>query len=80
MMIELFHELFTAMALVNLSLLVFSSLVIFCAKRHVYRLHASMFGLSEEAVAIVCYSYLGAYKVLIIVFNIVPLIALKMIL
>jgi hypothetical protein len=35
-----------------------------------------MFSLSREAFDVVIYSYLGLYKVLVLVFNVVPFLAL----
>lgn len=74
------HELFLTMTLVNFGLLAFSALVVVVFKKQVCSLHGKMFGLSEEVVRLVCYVYVAAYKILIIVFNLVPLLALNMML
>ena len=43
------------------------------------KMHGKMFGIKEDRIAIVAYSYLGMFKVLVIVFNIVPYISLQLI-
>ena len=79
MSIEKLADLFRWMTIINVGLLVLSSVLIMMLKRIVCRMHGKLFGVGEDKVAIICYSYLGVYKVLIIVFNIVPYIALLLI-
>ena len=45
----------------------------------VVKIHSKLFGVTETQISAVVYAYLGMFKVLIIVFNIVPYIALMMI-
>ena len=48
-------------------------------KKLVCRMHGKLFAISEENVAMATYAYLGIYKILLLVFNIVPYIALSII-
>ncbi len=43
------------------------------------KMHGKLFGVTEESVAVVAYAYLGLFKVLVIVFCIVPYISLLLI-
>jgi len=54
-------------------------LLIMIVKNFMCTMHAKLFNVKEDQVAIVAYSYLGVFKVLIIVFNIVPYISLLLI-
>ena len=42
----------------------------------VYRTHSRLFPMSRESFNVAIYSFLGLYKILILVFNLVPYIAL----
>ena len=63
-------------ALINVGLLLFSSMVTMLLRGPISRLHGKMFGLSEEDVSRAIYQYLAQYKIVIIVFNLVPYLAL----
>lgn len=79
MSLEQITELFKYMSIINTVLLIVVSILIMVLKDFVYRIHAKLFGINEGNLAVVIYGYLGAFKLLIIVFNIVPYIALVMI-
>jgi hypothetical protein len=40
------------------------------------KMHGKMFGINEDKISVILYSYLGVYKIFVITFNIVPYIAL----
>lgn len=61
--------------LINIVLLALSSVMIMFMKNFVVKQHSKLFGLKEEAIMPIIYSYLGMYKLLTIVFAIVPYIA-----
>jgi hypothetical protein len=44
--------------------------------RWVYRLHSRWYPISREAFDIAMYSFMGLYKILVLVFNLVPFLAL----
>lgn len=72
-------ELFKWMAIINIGLLLFSSVLVIVLKNVMGKLHGKLFGIKEESVSIMAYGYLGMFKVLIIVFIIVPYISLLII-
>ena len=67
---------FGQMTLINAVILLFSTVMLMAMKDFVARLHGKMFGLSKEQIGTVVYAYLGVYKLLIIVFNLVPFLVL----
>ena len=61
--------------IINGLLLVISFLVCVLAGDWVYGMHSKWFPISREAFNIAFYSFLGLYKILVLVFNLVPYIA-----
>jgi hypothetical protein len=43
----------------------------------VYQIHSKWFSISRDAFNVAIYSFIGLYKILIIMFNLVPWIALS---
>ena len=72
-------EFFKWMTIINIVLLVLSSVTTMILKNVMCKKHSKLFGIKEESVALVAYGYLGRYKVLVLVFNIVPYISLLLI-
>jgi len=62
--------------ILNVALLLFSSLFCVCAGDWAYRIHSKWFPISKETFNVVIYSFLALYKLLVIVFNLIPYIAL----
>ena len=60
----------------NMALLVLSSLICTFAGGSIYRMHSKWFPMSREAFNVVVYSFIGVFKILVLVFNLVPYIAL----
>lgn len=79
MSLDQLTELFKWMLLINIGLLVFSTISVLVLKNFMIRLHTSLFGISKEQFALAVYAYLGMFKIIVIVFNIVPYIALLLI-
>jgi hypothetical protein len=79
MTLEQLTDLFKWMTIINIGLLVLSSVLVMVLKNIMYKMHGKLFGIKEDKVAIVSYGYLGMLKVLVIVFNIVPYISLLLI-
>jgi len=65
--------------IVNMGLLILTSLILLAGRDMVYRVHSKWFPMSREAHNIVLYSFIGFYKILIFVFCIVPYVALLII-
>ncbi|MGB8225343.1 MAG: DUF6868 family protein [Sedimentisphaerales bacterium] len=65
--------------IINLGLLFLSFAVWIFAGDFVYRMHSKWFTLSKEAFNVIFYSFLGAMKIFVLFFNLVPWIALLII-
>ncbi len=79
MNMEQLTEFFKWMTIINIGLLIFSTFAVIIFKSLMVSIHSKMFGVSETQMTVAVYAYLGLFKVLIIVFNIVPYIALLII-
>ncbi len=64
---------------INVIVLVLSALALWSMGCHVVRLHSRMFGLSENAVCEQYFRFFATYKILIVMFNLVPYLALRII-
>ena len=62
--------------ILNFALLLLSFLIYVCAADWAYRIHNKWYSISRETFNVAIYSFLGLYKVLVIVFNLIPFIAL----
>ena len=58
------------------ALLVLASLICILASDWVYRMHSCLFPMSREAFDLARYSFIGLFKILFFVFNVVPYVAL----
>ncbi len=70
--------LFGWMTVINFALLIFSTLILTVFRTSVISIHSRVTGLDETALKPIYLCFLGFYKVLIIVFNLVPYLALKL--
>ncbi|MDY0165367.1 MAG: hypothetical protein RBS80_02425 [Thermoguttaceae bacterium] len=61
---------------INAALLAWSFLVCAYAGNWIYRMHSKWFPMPRETFNVVIYSFIGVYKVFVIVFNAVPYLAL----
>lgn len=65
--------------IINGAMLIFSSLMLMCAKDWIYSMHSKLFSIPREAFNIIIYSFLGVYKIFVISLNLVPFIALAIV-
>jgi len=79
MNIEMLTGFFMWCSIINVGLLLLSFLMMACAGDFVYRLHRQWYPMPRETFNVVLYSFTGAYKIVVLVFNIVPWIALTMV-
>ncbi len=79
MNIELLKECFMWMTVINLGIFILSAVLSMLLKDLIVRMHGRMFGISPEALKAILYGYLGLYKVVFIVFVLVPWLALLII-
>ena len=64
---------------INIGIFMLSSILIIAIRRTVSRIHSKMFNLDEKYTAQAYFQWLGQYKIAIIVFNIVPYFALRIV-
>ncbi len=62
--------------IINVALFALSVILIIAAPDFIYSTHGQLFHLPREAFDVVLYSFLGLYKIVILVFNLVPYLAL----
>ena len=62
--------------IINAGLLILMSLILTFAGDWTYRLHAKWFPMPRETFNAVIYSFLGLFKIVFLVFNLVPCVAL----
>jgi hypothetical protein len=65
--------------IINGGLLIFSTLVMMIMPDFVYKVQSRWFPVSRQTFDVVIYCFLGLFKVLFIVFNIAPYVALLII-
>ena len=74
--IQILTKFFMWCTILNIALLALSSLMCMCAGDWVYQIHSKWFSISREAFNVAIYSFIGLYKVLVFVFNLIPYVAL----
>ena len=79
MNIQILTSFFMWCTIINGSLLILSTIMIIPAEDLIYRIHSKWFSFPRETFNVAIYSFLGLYKIAILVFNLVPWIALLII-
>ena len=79
MNIQVLTSFFMWCTIINGGLLILSTIMIIPAEDLIYRIHSKWFSFSRETFNVAIYSFLGLYKIAILVFNLVPWIALLII-
>ena len=79
MTIQMLTAFFMWCTIINIALFMLSAIMIILSENLVYRTHSKWFSISRETLNIAFYSFLGLYKIAILVFNLVPWIALLII-
>jgi hypothetical protein len=74
---EALAELLGWASVINMAILMFSTLMLIVMRGFVTKIHSKLFGLDEKDLGRAYFQYLGQYKIAIIVLNIAPYIALK---
>lgn len=64
---------------INIMLLLLSTTLTILLRRFIHQFHGKLFSLTPAAINNTIYAFLGAYKLLILVFNLVPYIALLLV-
>ncbi len=66
-------------ALINIAILVVSTVALIAMRRQITALHARLFGLDEKDLGRAYFQYLAQFKIATIVFTIAPYLALRII-
>lgn len=61
----------------NIAIFVTASLLLIASKDTVSGIHGKLFDLPKEQIKLVYFQYLGNYKIAILIFNLIPYFALK---
>ena len=77
--IQVLTTFFMWCTILNVALLVLSSLMCLCAREWVCRIHCKLFSISRENFNVMIYAFLGVYKFLVITFSVIPYVALLII-
>ena len=72
-------EIFGWMTVINIGLFAFSAAILIALKAPIAQLHAKLFEISQVELNVLYFKFLGYYKLLIILFNFVPYLALKLV-
>ena len=77
MSIETLTTFFGWCSVINICLLTFSAVFVVTLRKTAVSIHSKMFNLEEDDLKKAYFNYLALYKIVTIIFNIVPWIALK---
>jgi len=64
-------------SVINIAILLLTTFLLMGFKDHVSAIHSKMFGLDQQGIPLIYFSYLGNYKIAIFIFSLVPYLALK---
>lgn len=64
---------------INIAILALSSICILAFQDSIKKIHSKLLGLDTELLGPLYFQYLGNYKLAVLIFNIVPYIALRII-
>ena len=79
MTVDILREVLGWCAVINIGLLIFSAIFVVSLRGPISRIHAKMFNLNESDISLAYFRYLAQYKIAIIVFNIIPYFALRIV-
>ena len=65
--------------LVNIGIFALAAIMVSANQDGIIKIHKKMFGLKKEDLQKAYFDYLGRYKLLIIVFNLVPYLVLRLV-
>ncbi len=77
--IQTLTKFFMWCSIINGALLIYSSVMCILAQDFVYRMQSKWFDIPRETFNAVLYSFIGLLKILFLVFNVVPYVALLII-
>lgn len=66
-------------SVINLGVLIFSSVMLMACRGRFMTMHSKMFGLEEKELGSLYFRFLAYYQIVVIAFNLVPYFALRII-
>ena len=66
-------------SIINMVIFSFAAIILMVAKDPITKIHSRLFSIQQEQLCGIYFQYLGSYKIAIIMLNIVPYFALKII-
>ncbi len=79
MTVEQLTAFFGWCTLLNVAVLAFSTISVILLRKFISPIHAKMFALEEASLPMIYFRYLAYYKIAIMVFNLAPYLALRII-
>ncbi len=76
MTIETLRAFFMWCSILNVGFLLVASMIGMFRPDFVYRLHSRFFPIPRESFNVCMYAFIGLWKILVIVFNVIPYVAL----
>lgn len=76
--LELMTAFFGWTTIINVVILLLSTIAVVAARGAISRIHGNMFGLESADLSRAYFQYLAQYKIAVIVFSLTPYIALKL--
>ena len=76
MTIQMLRAFFGWCTVINGALLIWATLFCILAGDWIYRIHSRWFPMSHQAFTLVSYCFIGGMKIIVLMFNLVPYIAL----
>lgn len=74
---ETLTELLGWASVINIALLLLTTITVIAMRGRISKIHSTLFGLDEKDLGRAYFQYIAQYKIAIIVLNIAPYIALK---
>ncbi len=74
---ETLTELLGWASVINIALLLLTTIMVVAVRGTISKIHSSLFGLDEKDLGRAYFQYIAQYKIAIIVLNIAPYLALK---
>ena len=77
--IQTVTDFFMWCSIINCGFLILGSIFLWVRPEFVYKIQGNFVPLSREQLEIFFYGFIGLFKILVLIFNVVPFIALKII-
>lgn len=65
-------------SVINIALLVFTTVIIMILREPILTIHSKLFNIEEEKLQLLYIQFIALYKIAIIMLNVVPYVALKL--